>query len=228
LFYDRQNKYQESITALRKATELTPDNAQAYMNLGAVYIDTGDAKMATDAEQALKKSIELAPSYPAYANLGQLYYTEKRYADSASMTEKALQLNDQNYLVWNNLVNAYVKLKEKDKAAAAGARVIQLAEKSAQLNPQDALAHAKLANIYARQNSRVLALARIQTALALSPEDPAILDDVANTYELLGERSLALKYVQKALERGYPAQQVIDDPDMQSLILDPDFRPKGK
>ena len=76
LFYDRQNKYQESITALRKAAELTPDNAQVYLNLGAVYIDTGDAKMAADAEQALKKSIELAPSYPAYANLGQLYYTE--------------------------------------------------------------------------------------------------------------------------------------------------------
>jgi tetratricopeptide (TPR) repeat protein len=147
-----------------------------------------------------------------------LYYTEKRYADSASTTEKALQLNDQNYLVWNNLVNAYMQLKEKDKATAAGARAIQLAEKSAQLNPQDALAHAKLANLYARQNSRVLALTRIQTALALSPEDPAVLDDVADTYEVLGERQLALKYVQK----------VIDDPEMQSLILDPGFRPKGK
>ena len=228
LFYDRQNKYPESITALRKAAELTPDNAQVYLNLGAVYIDTGDAKMAADAEQALKKSIELAPSYPAYANLGQLYYTEKRYADSASMTEKALQLNGQNYLVWNNLVNAYVQLKENDKAAAVRARVIQLAEKSAQLNPQDALVQVKLASLYARQNSRVFALTRIQTALALSPEDPAVLDDVANTYEVLGERHLALKYVQKAIEKGYPAQQVINDPDMQSLILDPSFRPKGK
>jgi hypothetical protein len=64
--------------------------------------------------------------------------------------------------------------------------------------------------------------------LALSPEDPAVLDDVANTYEVLGERRLALKYVQKAIEKGYPAQQVINDPDMQSLILDPGFRPKGK
>jgi tetratricopeptide (TPR) repeat protein len=144
------------------------------------------------------------------------------------MTEKALQLNGQNYLVWNNLVNAYVQLKENDKAAAVRARVIQLAEKSAQLNPQDALVQVKLASLYARQNSRVFALTRIQTALALSPEDPAVLDDVANTYEVLGERHLALKYVQKAIEKGYPAQQVINDPDMQSLILDPSFRPKGK
>jgi serine/threonine protein kinase/tetratricopeptide (TPR) repeat protein len=228
LFYDRQNKYQESIASLRQAIELTPDNAQVYLNLGAVYIDTGDANLAGDAEQALRKSIALAPSYPAYANLGQLFYTQKRYRESADMTEKALQLNDQNYLVWNNLVNAYVQLQEKDKAAAARERVIQLAEQSAQLNPQDALVQGKLAYLYARQDSRVKAMARTQTALALSPEDPTVLVDVGDAYEVMGERQLALKYIQKAIEKGYPAQQVINDPDMQSLIRDPNFRPKGK
>jgi serine/threonine protein kinase/tetratricopeptide (TPR) repeat protein len=228
LFYDRQNKYPESIAALRKAVELTPDNAQVYFNLGAVYIDTGDAKLTSDAEQALKKSIELAPSYPAYANLGQLYYTEKRYSEAAAMTEKALQLNDQNYLVWNNLLNAYVQLNEKDKASAARTRVMQLAERSAKLNPQDALPHVKLANVYARQNDREKAMARIQTALALSPDDPGVLDDVAVAYEILGERGLALKYIHQALQKGYPVQQVISDPDMQRLIQDPSFRPKGK
>jgi eukaryotic-like serine/threonine-protein kinase len=227
LFYDRQHKYKESIIALRKAIELTPDNAQVYLNLGAVYIDIGDPKLAADTEQALKKSIELAPSYAAYANLGQLYYMEKRYQDSAAMTEKALQLNDQNYLVWNNLLNAYVQLKENDKVAATRERVIQRAEKAAQLNPQDALVQGKLAYLYARQNSRVNSLARIQTALALSPDDPAVLDDVGITYEVLGERQLALKYVQRAIEKGYPLQQVISNPDMQSLILDPSFRPRG-
>jgi len=161
LFYDRQNRYPESIAALQKAIELTPDNAQVYLNLGAVYTDTGDAKLVPSAEQALRKSIELTPSYPAYANLGQLYYLEKRYAESASMTEKALQLNDNNYLVWNNLVAAYEWLKENDKAATARARTIELAEKSAKLNPQDALAQAKLASLYARQNVREKAMARI-------------------------------------------------------------------
>ena len=228
LFYDRQNKYPESIAALKKAIELTPDNAQAYLNLGAVYVDTGDTKLVPDAEQALKKSIELTPSYPAYANLGQLYYTQKRYAESANMTEKALQLNDQNYLVWNNLANAYVQLKQNDKASAAGERVIQLAEKSAQVNPQDALAQATLAFAYARQGSRAKALARTQTALALSPDDPAVLIDVGDAYEILGERPLALKYILKAIEKGFPEQQVTNDPDMQSLILDPGFRPQGK
>jgi eukaryotic-like serine/threonine-protein kinase len=228
LFFDRQNKYAESIAALRKAIELTPDNAQVYLNLGAVYIDTGDAKLVPAAEQALKKSIELTPSYPAYANLGQLYYTQERYAESAAMTEKALQLNDNNYLVWNNLAIEYEVLKEKDKAAAARARTLELAEKSAKLNPQDALVHGILASLYARQSSREKAMARVQTALALSPDDPGVLDYVASAYEILGERRQALEYVERALQKGYPLRQVTIDPDMQNLIRDPDFRPRPK
>src|SRR5438552_14562094 len=213
LFYDRQNKYKESIAALRKAAELTPDNAQVYLNLGAVYIDTGDAKLTADAEQALKKSIELAPSYPAYANLGQLYYMEKRYLDSAAMTEKALGLNDQNYLVWNNLVHAYGWLKQNDKASAARERAIQLAEKSAKLNPQDALVQSTLASLYAHQGAHDKALARAQTALALSPDDPSVLDNVGSAYEVLGERRVALQCLQEAMQKGYTAEQVTNDPD---------------
>jgi len=228
LFYDRQNKYSEAIAALRKAVELTPDNAQVYLNLGAVYIDTGDPKLATDAEQTLKKSIELTPSYPAYANLGQLYYTEKRYRESAEMTEKALQLNNNNYLVWNNLAHAYQWLNEKDKEAAARATALELAEKSAKLHPQDALVQGILASLYARRNLREKAIARVQTALALAPNDPEVLDCVATAHEYLGDRRRALDYVERALQKGYPLGQVTNDPDMQNLIHDPNFRPKAK
>ena len=228
LFYDRQNKYPESIAALKKAIELTPDNAQVYLNLGAVYVDTGDPKLAAEAEQNLKKSIELTPSYPAYANLGQLYYSEKRYAESAAMTEKALQRNDNNYLVWNNLVNAYEWLNQKPKAAAARQRVIELAEKAIKLNPQDATAQAKLASIYAKQNMSEKASAHVQTALALAPDDPFILEDVAGAFEKLGDRSQAIKNALRAVQKGYPLEQLANDHDMQNVIRDPNFRPPGK
>lgn len=228
LFFDRQNRYPESIAALQKAIELTPDNAQVYLNLGAVYTDTGDPKLTPNAEQALKKSVDLTPSYPAYANLGQLYYLQKRYVESANMTEKALQLNDNNYLVWNNLVAAYEWLKENDKAATARARATELAEKSAKLNPQDALAQGKLASLYAKQKFQEKSMARIQTAMALSPDDPSVLGDIASAFEYLGDRRQAIQYAQRAVQKGYPFEQFANDPDMQSLILDPNFRSRAK
>src|SRR5215468_2686584 len=68
-------------------------------NMTASYINMSDPKAIPRAEAALKKSIDLSPSYPAYANLGILYSQQKRYEESAAATEKALQLNDQNYRV---------------------------------------------------------------------------------------------------------------------------------
>ena len=107
VFYDRHNRYDEAIAQLKRAVELTPDNSRAYLNLAAVYIDIGDTKYFPEAEQALKKSIELSPTYPAYANLGYLYTQQDKNAEAAAALEKALQINDQDFLVWGNLMLAY-------------------------------------------------------------------------------------------------------------------------
>ena len=127
LFYDRQRRYDESIAALNRALALTPDNAQVYFNLGAVYLDTADPKKIPEAEQALRKSLDLNPSFAAYANLGFLYTQQGKYAESAAMTEKAIALNDKDYLIWANLANAYSWLKETTKLEAARSRELELA-----------------------------------------------------------------------------------------------------
>jgi len=90
------------------------------------------------------------------------------------------------------------------------------------------LAQAKLASFYARQNLREKAMARIQTALALSPDDPAVLDDVAIAFEYLGNRHQSIHYAQRAMQKGYPMEQLANEPEMQSLLLDPSFRPRAK
>src|SRR2546426_11674952 len=81
VFYDGQSRFDEAVAQLQHAVELTPDNARVYLNLAAVYIDSGDFKRFPQAEQALKKSLELSPTYPAYANLGYLYVQEQKYAE---------------------------------------------------------------------------------------------------------------------------------------------------
>ena len=68
------------------------------------YLDRGAPADANNAEEALKKSVALSPSYAGYANLGSLYLTQKRYAGKpAAMTEKALALNDTDFRVWAKL-----------------------------------------------------------------------------------------------------------------------------
>jgi eukaryotic-like serine/threonine-protein kinase len=226
-FYDRQGKYPQAVAAYRQALEITPDNADLYSNLAAAYLDEGGRESQAEAERALKQSLALSPGYPAYANLGMLYLQEKRYAEAASVTEQALHINGNDYMVWNNLMLSYTGSKQPEKAATARSNAEALAEKAVELRPGDAIAHSTLATFYAGEKQQQKALSAIRTSLALAPDDPGVLSNVAEAYEFLGDRLQALKYMEKALEKGYGLDEVAMDPYLQSLISDPRFKAPG-
>jgi serine/threonine protein kinase/Flp pilus assembly protein TadD/TolB-like protein len=227
-FYDRQGKYPKSIDAYQHALQITPDNSEVYSNLGSAYIDEGGEKNLALAEDALKKSIAISPSYPGYANLGMLYMQEKRYAESAAATEQAARINGNDYMVWNNLMIADEGAQEADKAGVARRRAEDLAEKVVQLKPRDALAQSTLASLYAADKQNDKALARIKTSLALAPDDPNVLSNVGESYEFLGDRELALTYIEKSVQKGYALEDIRNTPGLRGLVADPRFKPSGK
>jgi serine/threonine-protein kinase len=227
-FYDRQAKYPQAIAAYRHALQITPDNAELYNNLGAAYLDQGGAQSLAPAEQALKQSINLNPSYQPYANLGNLYIQQKRYKEAATVTEKALQIDGHDYMVWDNLAIASRESGQLDKAATASRKVEQLAEAAVERNPRDATAQSMLAGSYADDKLPEKALERIRTAVALAPDDPTVLFTVGNVYETLGMRDPALKYILKSMQKGYTLDDVKNDPELQSLMKDPRFKPPAK
>ena len=195
------------------------------INLAAAYLDRGSPQDLPAAEAALKKSIALGPSYPAYANLGFLYLNEKRYAESVATTQKALQLNDKDYLVWANLMAAYQGLNQKSNFENAREHAISLLEQNVTAKPEDALTQVSLASLYAQKGLKEKAITRAQAALALSPDNPNVLELAAETYETLGDRRQALDYVDRALKNGYPLDQLKDAPELHNLLSDPNFRP---
>jgi serine/threonine-protein kinase len=228
LFYDQQGNYTQAVGEYQRAIDLTPDNAQVYSNLAAAYIGMSDAKVIPQAEAALKKSIELSPSYAAYANLGLLYSQEKRYPESAAITEKALALNDKNYRVWENLAVAYERLNQPGKAAVARERELALVEASSRTQPKDGELQSYLGLLYAKKRLPEEADRHLQTALALRGDDRDVLENVAEAYEDLGRRQQALQYIEKALDKGYPVEDIRTNPAFAGLLADPNFRAKQK
>jgi eukaryotic-like serine/threonine-protein kinase len=226
-FLYSHQRYEESATQFRRAIELTPDNAPVYLNLGAVYIDMG-SKHYAEAEQTLLKSISIEASYPAYTNLGSLYTLEQKYAKAAETLEKALQLNDKDYLEWADLAYAYAALKDQQKAENARDRAIALLEQAATATPRDAMVQSNLGLLYAKKKLREKAIPRIQSSLALSPDDPNVLENAGEAYEDLGDRTQALRYIEKSLQKGYALEDLKKIPDLQGLLSDPSFRPSGK
>jgi serine/threonine protein kinase/tetratricopeptide (TPR) repeat protein len=227
-FLDEHQRYSDAIAQYNHAIQLTPDNASVYLNLGSVYIDIGDPKRYPEAETTLQKSISLEPSYPAYTNLGYLYIQEKRYAEAAQSVEKALQINDKDYLTWGNLAIAYTGLDQKEKAGQAHNREIEMLEKSVQLTPRDAIMQSTLGLLYAQKKLREKAISRIQSALALSPDDPQVLEAAGETYEDLGDRAQALQFIGKSLQKGYSFAALKNIPDLRGLMSDPVFLAVGK
>jgi serine/threonine-protein kinase len=226
LFYDRQRRYPEAIQQLKKVVELTPDNRNAYLNLAAVYLDTNDPKYVGDAEAALKHSIELAPSYAAYGNLAFMYLQQKRYAESAAMSEKATEMNDKNRVVWSNLALASEWLGDAAKADAAHEHELQLTERDAKANPQDGQLQASLADLYARKHDRDAALSHAKSAIALAPDDPDVLCELGIAYEYLGDRTKAIEYLHQALSKGKNIADLERAASLRNLLADPNFRTK--
>jgi serine/threonine protein kinase/tetratricopeptide (TPR) repeat protein len=222
-FYDRQKRAQDAIAQYRQIIELTPDNPEAYSDLGVQYMQLGDADSFVAAEAALRKSIQLAPNYQAYANLGWLYLQQKRYDESAAATQKALELNDRDWRVWSNLQLAYTWLQDEPQLRAARAKTLSLLERYAAVNPNDAPAQSMLSMLYAEDKLRDRALDRAKSALVLSPNDPSILADIAETHLDLGDRRRALQFLHQSLENGYTLSDLRQRPAIIPLLDDPGF-----
>jgi eukaryotic-like serine/threonine-protein kinase len=228
LFYDDEGRYQESIDQLKRVLELTPDNPTAYSNLGVVYMDINDAKSNQAAEAAFRKSIELAPNYEAYSNLGYLYYTQKRFNDAVQQFRQAVTLNDKDWRVWANLMVSYQWLNDDVNAGAARGKAQAAIEQLIAVKPQDAEAHSELGVFYAQDKLRDKALSQTHTAIALEPKNKQVLANVAETFETLGDRKQALAYARASVANGQALSDLETQPGLRAVLADPSFRASGK
>ncbi len=227
-FYGRQKRVQDSIAQYRHIIELTPDSPEVYSDLAVEYMELKDSGSYAAAEASLQKSIQLAPNYQAYFNLGWLYIQQRRYAEAVAPIRKAVELNDKDWRVWSLLQLAYTWLKDDEKMRAARAKTLSLLEQYASLNSQEAQVQSTLSMLYAEDKLREKAIARAKAALALAPKDPWILADIAETYDDLGDRKRAIQYAQESLQSGYTLADLQERPALAGLLADPSFRPRGK
>jgi serine/threonine protein kinase/tetratricopeptide (TPR) repeat protein len=227
-FYDRQSRYAEAVNQYRRVIELTPDNPAAYNNLGAEYQSMDDAGSAKQAEDAFKKSLTLSPTYAAYANLGNLYMGERRYAEAVDMTKRALKLNDGDYRVWMNLLLNERWLKDEANASQTREKAQSLLEAFLSEHPQDATAQSWLAVLQSEAHLRKKSQEHLEAALAISPNDPLVLANVAETYENLGDRARALDYASASLKSGFMMSDLQSRPGLEQVLSDKSFHASGK
>jgi eukaryotic-like serine/threonine-protein kinase len=162
------------------------------------------------------------------ANLAALYAEEKNYTESANFCKKALQIHDQDYIVWDTLRLAYEGLGDAANVDATAQSETKLLENTVKVKPEDGMAQAVLADLYARDKQVDKSSARIGAALSLAPNDPQVLMEIADAYANSHDRARAQVYIQKAVKKGADVAAIEDDVELKGLNLDFDKEFRGK
>ncbi len=95
LVYFEEKKYVQAQECFRDAIELCPDNSQAYINLAALHLETGEA---VEAQNLLKDAVRLIGYYDpgkkiVLYSLGLTYFKNGDYKNSEEYFTAALKLD---------------------------------------------------------------------------------------------------------------------------------------
>jgi tetratricopeptide (TPR) repeat protein len=190
------------------------------LNVGVVYFQQGKYEQCIPFFQ---KALQIQPHYLAYSNLGTAFFFLKRYAESVSIFEKAVGMNQNDPLMMGNLADAYRWSGQTDRANSTYEKAISLAFKQLQVNPRDANIMDQLSLYYAKKGDAVHAIDFIRRARAINSTDVDMIYDEAEVYTLTGRPAEALKSLREALKKGHSVQEAQNDPELASLQNRPEF-----
>jgi len=218
----------EKIALYRRALALAPNRASYHLSLGLASLAEAGTATDTDrrsawfeeSRRALERAMEINPLEPdRLASLGLLYQAWSRATadpmERAMRLEKALDyyrratalspnyyrrhLEDDVAMTYALLGNAYLGMRELDKAATA-------CQKALELNPSSPQTHRNLGYVFALQGKLEEAAWEILAAVEIDPSDWADHKNLAILYQQLGRMQEALTEAKAARELA-PAEE---------------------
>jgi tetratricopeptide (TPR) repeat protein len=119
-----QKQYADAVPLFERATQLEPDNWEAWANLGYVL---GELEHWQEELPAVERALTLKPSDAVgWYNKGRALYGLKRNEEALSAYDRALMLDPNNAFTWGNKGNVLRYLKRYDEALVAYDRSIAL------------------------------------------------------------------------------------------------------
>jgi tetratricopeptide (TPR) repeat protein/TolB-like protein len=211
---------QKALEAFQRVTELEPDNAAGYQNLSAVYFSMGQFDKSIP---FLQKSLELDKHPIGYSNLGTAYFYLRRYDEAVPMFEQAVRLDPGSEINLGNLADAYRWAGKTQQANATYSQAIDSGFKGLAVNSRDAARMGRIAQYYAKKGEQAHAQDLIRRARAVDPNDASLMYAESVVDWLAGREQDATGALKQALSKGYPIQEVRNDPELAKLVALPQF-----
>jgi superkiller protein 3 len=110
----QEERYEEALSAFKKAVDSYPDYGDAYYNMGIVYHELDRDEQAIEAYQ---KAIDINPrDVTARNNLGNVYIRREQLSAAIGVLEQAVTIDSTYGLARHNLALAYYLAKMYHRA----------------------------------------------------------------------------------------------------------------
>lgn len=181
----------EALSALKKAAELLPDDAETHSNLGVALNVRGRPR---EAVVSFRRALTIRPDFAeAHSNLGNALQDIEQLDDAVASYRRALEIKPDFAEVHCNLGNALHVLGQFDEAAASCRRALQIQSDYAE-------AHIKLGNALNDLGRLDEAVASYRRALEIKPDDAEAYSNLGNVLNNLGRLDEAVASCRRAVE----------------------------
>jgi len=186
-----QMQGKDGLSALQKAIELLPGDAETRGNLGNALRDRGELG---DAVASYRRALGIRPDYAeAHSNLGVALQELGQLDDAVASCSRALEIKPDYAEAHNNLGNALKGLGQLEDAAASYRRALEI-------KPSYAEAHNNLGNALLELGQPNDAVARCSRALEIKPDYAKAHGNLGSALLELGQLDDAVASYRRALE----------------------------
>jgi tetratricopeptide (TPR) repeat protein len=190
-----KGRVDEAVAQLQGMLSQGPSDREVYLSIAQVY---EQAKRYTDAEQAVRKSLEMTPhaddQRPALFILGSIYERQKKYDLAEEAFKKVLAADPldasaANYLGYM-LADRGVRLEES----------VKYIKQALEIEPNNAAYLDSLGWAYFKMARYDLAAPHLEKAARKIQNDPTIHEHLGNLYLRMGKPALAREQWERALK----------------------------
>ena len=129
VLYRENNNFDNAIKSFKKAIELNPQHSMALYEIGVIY------EQQKNYDEAIKKyteSLRIKENSEAFQSLGVCYLKKGLLKEAYRNLVKAMMLNPNKYIIYNNLGAVLERVGNYDSA-------IQMLEIAVKLNPNNTI-----------------------------------------------------------------------------------------
>jgi len=193
--YQETGRIEEAIQVLRNGLASNKDNVAIMSKLGIMLTEANRSK---EAIGILKRCTEIESFNPEFWNyIGIAYYKTGQFQPALEAYHKALELDDDYALAYNNIGNIYLVAYLKRKDARVLDLAIKVFKKAIESDPELASAYNGLGGAYKKIGRTDDAIFLWEKSLELKPDYAFPLFNLGTAYLEKGDKNKALEYLEK-------------------------------